>query len=202
MKLPKLTKEVAQQIDKEYNKALTEADSFTSNDIQSEPDNHFELLICDGNGAASRGTENDTFYVFETSAPNLREAINNCEKDIRDIDRFDAYDEDEYEDYYDYFDSLDISGGAVFLAGYIKDGKRRLECYLDDVTEDMFDDPSYFDKFIRNLQPEERDPYDEQYKELRELMKDVNSGKLSYEEAEKKMQEITDKLSSKESKEK
>lgn len=150
MKLPKLTKEIAKEIDNEYKKTLSEADSFNKDELISEPDSHFILCICDGNGAASRGLDRDKFYILETDAPDLRSAINNLEDEIRNIDRFDAYSEDDedYEDYYDYFNSLDPTGGSIFLAGYIENGKLNLDVYMDDVVKQDFDDPEKAHLFI------------------------------------------------------
>ena len=137
---------------------MLEADQSTDDDLVEIPDTRFIICVGDGNGAASRGFENDKFYIFETEATNLEQAVNNCEEEIREIDRFDCYDDvkDEYNSYYDYVESLDISGGDIFIAGYIQNGKRHLRVYMDDVTKDDFDDPDKAYLFLDNLSDEEK----------------------------------------------
>lgn len=90
----------------------------------------YSFLICDGNGAASRGGEHDHFFTSSTEAPNLNVAIYNIWEDLFGdtfedwIESWGVDEEDEQEIYSDllgYLDRLDVSGGDPFILG-IKEG--------------------------------------------------------------------------------
>ena len=140
------------------------------------------LLICDGNGAASRGMDDDTLYTFECEANDLDDAINKCEKEIRDIDRFDYWDEvdSEYDSYADYFNSKDSSGGDIFLVAHFEDNKLIEDTYLEEWRKTgcyKFDDPKMAAKFGME---EEAGDYRQEY------MKDIlDQIKKHYDEKDK-----------------
>ena len=120
----------------------------------------YVLLIGDGNGAASRGLENDILYTFRAKAHNVDEAIDNCQDEIREIDRFDDYDEAAYAEegdedsddfdpeeepampYHEYFNDKDPSGGDIWLVAYIENGKLIADYDLGEFSADDFNDPA------------------------------------------------------------
>ena len=90
----------------------------------------YSFLICDGNGAASRGGEPDHYFTSSTEAPNLNDAVYNIWEDIfgdvfEDWAEDWEFEEDEQEeirsDLLGYIDGLDVSGGDPFIVG-IKEG--------------------------------------------------------------------------------
>lgn len=118
----------------------------------------YVLLIGDGNGAASRGTEGEVLYTFKCEAEDIDDAINKCQDEIRDMDRFDNWSEvdDEYDSYSDYFNDKDPSGGDIWLIAYLEDGNL-VDCYdlelLKSGKDNSYEFNNYDDAELFGMEP-------------------------------------------------
>lgn len=112
----------------------------------------YVLLIGNGEGITSRHFDSEKLYVLETEAENFDEAINNLEKDLREIDLFDSYDEDEYDSYSEYFKHKRPEDGDIWILGYLEDSNLTELCDLDLIKSGLdgeyeFDNPADAIKF-------------------------------------------------------
>lgn len=90
----------------------------------TEPTNikTYNVLICDGNGAASRGTDVDNYYEIDVEATDLNNAIKQVYLD--DFMSDDPEYLDEIDDFLDYERTKDIGGGDPFIDTIIQDGNK------------------------------------------------------------------------------
>lgn len=129
----------------------------------------YEFLICDGNGAASRGTEVDNYFEFKCEAVNDEEAYKKLtENEINGYDSlfdwfcdYEGYEDDEesieeakeaFEDFSfeQYWDDMDVSGGDPFVVGIKINGEFELEPDIEEVLHyganlDDIDDMNWFE---------------------------------------------------------
>lgn len=172
--------------------------------IKEASTHKYSFLICDGNGAASRGGDPDTILQRNVEADNLKDAVIKVFEDLNfDHSSF----EDWVEDYYgdekpeyktgeelldDLWDNTDITGGDPWLEGYAIDGKivkdpdytrSRIEdgeyVELDDNVDLSFwkiDAPDYDDEYWDDEDYEDEDyDYDESLKNPKRKIKEATS---------------------------
>lgn len=120
----------------------------------------YRFLISDGNGAASRGGEPDTYFERKVRAANLKNAVIKIFPDLNyGGDSFKDYLDDYYgddpdrpefetgEDIMDWLEeNTDITGGDPWIEGYAVDGK-------------IINPPSYLNEILEESSREEAEDY-------------------------------------------
>lgn len=186
-----------------YKDQLIESDESTDDDLFGEPEHKISILICDGNGAASRGLEKDKFYVFETKADDLEHAVNKLADDIdlnicnNDYAHYVEECEEQKEkpeSFYDWLNGLDPTGGDPFIASFIDNGKREDLVYMDDVTSDDFDKPELAHLFIDEEEDKRRKENPSTAEQIRQTIFAMNKGEIPYEKGKKIVDDLFDKL--------
>ena len=120
----------------------------------------YRFLISDGNGAASRGGEPDTYFERKVRAANLKNAVIKIFPDLNyGGDSFKDYLDDYYgddpdrpefetgEEILDWLEeNTDVSGGDPWIEGYAVDGK-------------VINHPSYLNEILEEYSREEAEDY-------------------------------------------
>ena len=120
----------------------------------------YRFLISDGNGAASRGGEPDTYFERKVRAANLKNAVIKIFPDLNySGDSFKDYLDDYYgddpdrpefetgEEILDWLEeNTDVSGGDPWIEGYAVDGK-------------VINHPSYLNEILEECSREEAEDY-------------------------------------------
>ena len=111
---------------KEEDADYYDADEYEQDIEDEQPTNlkTYDVLICDGNGAASRGTDIDTYYEVTVQAADLNDAI----KQVYLSEFYPDEDDQEYlddlniQDFVKYEERKDITGGDAFIDTVLEDG--------------------------------------------------------------------------------
>lgn len=120
------------------------------NIVKAEPineakSNTYEFLVCNGEGAASRGGESDTYSSHSFKADNLEDAYKQLSYKYLDEDEIEEYLEDDPDfSFQDYWDNVDMSGGWAFVCAVKENGN--IEWLVD--KDGMLEYPEDFDKDI------------------------------------------------------
>ena len=123
------------------------ANKDTLNEVRANAKDHkFAFLICDGNGAASRGGEPDHFYTSECVAKNLKSALLQILPDMLGYDLDEDFDDEELEDMTGdellsaYSEEVDLGDGSPWIDAVMQDGK-----VIEDtgIIESMIGDEDY-----------------------------------------------------------
>ena len=97
-------------------------------DLEESFKNSYQILVCDGNGAASRGTESDNYFTVEVEAESFEEALREKFEEIFGEELTDYFDEDELNDpsfsIWGYIQNhFDITGGDPFIVAVKENGQ-------------------------------------------------------------------------------
>lgn len=152
------------------------ANKSTLNEVRANAKDHkFAFLICDGNGAASRGGEPDHFYTSECVAENLKSALLQILPDMLGYDLDEDFDDEELEDMTGdellstYSEEVDLGDGSPWIDAVMRDGK-----VIEDtgIIESMIGDEDYsfdidpVDAELWGIElPEDDDEDDEDFEE-------------------------------------
>jgi len=123
-------------------------------------EHRYDVLVCDGNGAASRGTEDDGYYEVSADGPDFETALREeLFEYIWGYDLEDYFDQDKLNNpdfsVWEYIQAkFDISGGEQFIICILEDNNEIYKLYEDEFVEDIMEyDEALTNKYFPNYTP-------------------------------------------------